>query len=216
MLNLGEKSGLDASGKHTVLIETVGVGQDEVEITRAAHTTLVVMTPGQGDEVQASKAGLMECADVFAVNKADRDGADGAVRDLELMVALGKETFAASGKGRGHVVHGKVGPPVTAGADGSSWTPPILRCIATRGEGIQELAARLAEHRHWLEHTEAGRARKHTRLAEEVRESLREALIEAASSDLQAELDAAVLAVEKHAVDPYTATEQLVARFRQR
>ncbi|HEY6462882.1 MAG TPA: methylmalonyl Co-A mutase-associated GTPase MeaB, partial [Polyangiaceae bacterium] len=76
---------LDAAGFDVVLVETVGVGQDELEVTRTAHTTLVVMAPGLGDEVQAIKAGILECADVFAVNKADRDGADVTVRDLELM-----------------------------------------------------------------------------------------------------------------------------------
>src|SRR5580658_6110479 len=98
---------LDAYGADVVLVETVGVGQDELEITRTAHTTLVVTAPGMGDEVQAFKAGLLECADVFAVNKADRDGADGTVRDLELMIALGSEAMVAVGKHKGHVVHGK-------------------------------------------------------------------------------------------------------------
>ena len=74
-----------------ILVETVGVGQDELEITHTAHTTLVVMAPGMGDEVQAIKAGILECADVFAVNKADREGADSTVRDLELMISLGNE-----------------------------------------------------------------------------------------------------------------------------
>ncbi|MDI1433819.1 hypothetical protein QHF89_30250 [Polyangium sorediatum] len=80
---------LDAWGADVILVETVGVGQDELEITRTADTTLVVMAPGLGDDVQAIKAGLLECADVFAVNQADREGADAAVRDLELMTALG-------------------------------------------------------------------------------------------------------------------------------
>jgi LAO/AO transport system kinase len=97
---------LDAFGCDVVIVETVGVGQDELEITRTAHSTLVVMAPGMGDEVQAIKAGILETADVFAVNKADRDGADSTMRDLELMIALGTETMVASGKSRAHVVHG--------------------------------------------------------------------------------------------------------------
>src|SRR5579859_3852867 len=96
---------LDAYGSEVVLVETVGVGQDELEITRTAHTTLVVVAPGMGDEVQAIKAGIFECADVFAVNKADREGADSAVRDLELMIALGKDTLLALSKSRGHKTH---------------------------------------------------------------------------------------------------------------
>jgi len=206
---------LDAFGSDVVLVETVGVGQDELEITRTAHTTLVVMAPGLGDEVQAIKAGLMEVADVFAVNKADKDGADATVRDLELMIALGTDSMIAVGKQRGHTVHGR-----TAGLGSSSetnderWTPPIQKCISTRNEGVVELAALLAKHRAWVENTEAGRARKHERLGDELRESLREALIEAATNSLATELEEAVAAVERHEVDPYTATERLIERFR--
>src|SRR5215472_9519245 len=96
---------LDAAGFDVVLVETVGVGQDELEITRTAHSTLVVMAPGMGDDVQAIKAGLLECADVFAVNKADREGADATVRDLQLMIALGNESIRALSKSRGHKTH---------------------------------------------------------------------------------------------------------------
>jgi LAO/AO transport system kinase len=221
---------LDAYGSQVILIETVGVGQDEIEITRTASTTLVVMAPGLGDDVQASKAGILECADVFAVNKADRDGADSTVRDLELMIALGTETMTAASKSRGHVVHsdGRFGATATAGQPGGGaapvstgdappperWTPPILKCVATRGEGIAELVKGLAAHRRWVEETEAGRARRRLRLAEEVREGLREALIEAAVSALGEQIDEAVRAVGAREVDPYLATERLIAQFR--
>src|SRR3984957_13001246 len=141
---------LDAYGADVVLVETVGVGQDELEITRMAHTTLVVVAPGMGDEVQAIKAGILECADVFAVNKADREGADAAVRDLELMIALGRETMGTASKLRGHGAHGHHlhgaglaggvsdagGEAPSASGEAARWTPPIVRCIATRGEGI--------------------------------------------------------------------------------
>jgi len=198
-----------------VLVETVGVGQDELEVTRTAHTTLVVTSPGLGDEVQAIKAGLMEVADVFAVNKADKDGADGTVRDLELMIALGSDSIIALGKQRGHTVHGKAaGLGNSSEAKDERWTPPIQKCVSTRNEGVAELAALLAKHRAWVENTEAGRARKHLRLGEELRDSLREALIEAATSALAHELDEAVAAVERHEMDPYTATERLIERFR--
>jgi LAO/AO transport system kinase len=115
---------LDAFGSDVILVETVGVGQDEIEITRTAHTTLVLMAPGLGDDVQAIKAGLMECADVFAVNKADRDGADATVRDLQLMIALGSETMVASGKQRGHVVHADTDALPSQGAHSATWTSP--------------------------------------------------------------------------------------------
>ena len=211
---------LDAYGCDVILVETVGVGQDELEVTRTAHTTLVVMAPGMGDEVQASKAGILECADVFAVNKADRDGADGTVRDLELMIALGSETMVASAsKGRGHVVHGRAVAPSGApagDAPAEHWTPPILRCIATRGEGIAELALALDRHRAWVEGSVAGRARRKDRLAEEVRDGLREALIEAATIALGPQIELAVRAVDAKEIDPYTATEQLIDAFRRK
>ncbi len=217
---------LDAAGYGVVLVETVGVGQDELEITRTAHTTLVVMAPGMGDEVQAIKAGILECADVFAVNKADRDGADATVRDLELMIALGNETMRALSKSRGHATHtaadGHVKPVDVGASSGATgtlaerWTPPIVKCVATRGDGMAELVTALDGHRAWVEGTESGRARREMRLGEEVRESLREALIDAAVHDLGHRIDEAAHAVDARTVDPYTATEELVAAFRSR
>lgn len=208
---------LDAARFDVVLVETVGVGQDELEVTRTAHSTLVVSAPGLGDEVQAIKAGLLETADVFAVNKADRDGADGTMRDLELMIALGSEAMVAAGKNRAHVVHG--GTKVDALPDAPSghatiWTPPILKCVATRNEGVAEVLAGLERHRAWIEDTDSGRARRKLRLREEVRESLRESLIDAATTSLAGALDEAADAVDARKVDPYTATEDLLRRFR--
>ena len=180
---------LDAAGFDVVVVETVGVGQDELAITHTAGSTLVVMAPGMGDEVQANKAGLLECADVFAVNKADREGADATVRDLELMLALG--TSSAGG-----------------------WVPPILKSVALRGDGVDEVAAALDRHHAWVRGTEAGAAQRRQRLAAEVRDALGEALVEAATASLAPSIDAAVKDVETRAIDPYTATERLIASFR--
>jgi len=209
---------LDAFGCDVVLVETVGVGQDELEITRTAHTTVVVMAPGMGDEVQAIKAGIMECADVFVVNKADRDGADGTVRDIELMIALGSEVMIASGKTRGHSVHSKVAlvGALDAPALSEEWTPPIVRCISTRGEGVEQLVKAAEQHKEWLQGTESGRAQRRQRLSQELREGLREALIHEAERSIGAELDLAVREVEAKEVDPYTATERLIEAFRKR
>jgi LAO/AO transport system kinase len=215
---------LDAAGHDVVLIETVGVGQDELEVTHTAHSTLVVMAPGLGDEVQASKAGILECADVFAVNKADREGADSTVRDLELMISLGNDSILALSKMRGHATHGVADGFVGAGASpgGSTndstapWTPPIVKCVATRGDGVEDVVLALERHRAWLEGTDGGRARRRDRLAEQLREGLREALIEAAVHDLGGSIDDAVRTVEAREVDPYTATERLVEAFRGR
>jgi LAO/AO transport system kinase len=212
---------LDASSHDVVIVETVGVGQDELEITRTAHSTLVVMAPGMGDEVQAIKAGILECADAFAVNKADREGADSTVRDLELMIALGNETIRALSKTRGHATHGAADGHVVVDTQGSAsalerWTPPIVKCVATKGDGIDGLVTALDRHRVWLEGTEAGKARRRERLAEEVRDALREALIDAATHHLGSSLDEAARAVEERATDPYTAIERLVEAFRRR
>ncbi len=210
---------LDAAGYGVIIVETVGVGQDELEITRTACSTLVVMAPGMGDEVQAIKAGLMESADAFAVNKADREGADATVRDLELMIALGNETIRGLSGMRGHATHtaadAHVGPGA-AGAAGDRWTPPIVKCVATRGEGIADVVASLARHRAWVEGTEAGQARRRARLGEEVRDALREALIDVAVADLGDRIDAAVRDVDARTVDPYTAIDHLVSAFRTR
>jgi LAO/AO transport system kinase len=195
---------LDAAGYGIVIVETVGVGQDELEITLTAHSTLVVMAPGMGDEVQAIKAGLLECADVFVVNKADRDGAEATVRDLELMISLGNRGLgglpqplgqAAHGSGHGFVQDAMTEP--VAGAPSESWTPPITKCVAATGDGVPDVVSSLD-------------------LAEQVRESLRDSLIEAAVHDLGPELDEATLAVDAGSIDPYTAVERLVAAFRAR
>jgi LAO/AO transport system kinase len=210
---------LDASAHDVVLVETVGVGQDELEVTRTAHSTLVVMAPGMGDEVQAIKAGILEIADAFAVNKADREGADATVRDLELMIALGNETVRALSRTRGHATHGAgeghVRPPSTGSpTGGEGWTPPIVKCVATNGQGVDAVVSALDGHRLWVEGSAAGKARRRERLAEEVRDALREALIDAATHDLGSSLEEAALAVEERATDPYTATERLVEAFR--
>jgi LAO/AO transport system kinase len=171
-----------------------------------------------GDEVQAIKAGILECADVFGVNKADRDGADSAVRDLELMIALGSEARSPGGR-RIHGVHGNPAAILSgdqASAPSEQWTPPIVRCVATRAEGVLGLASALERHKAWLEGTETGRARRRERLAEEVREGLREALVEAAVQELGPTIEEAVRRVDAREIDPYTATEDLVAAFRGR
>lgn len=205
---------LDAWGADVVLVETVGVGQDELEITRMADTTLVVMAPGLGDDVQAIKAGILECADVFAVNKADREGADATVRDLELMIALGGEVTRSGAHSRGH--HAgvlDVAKQEVKHAAGR-WIPLIEKTVATRGDGIAALLAKLEEHRAWLSGSAEGMARKLERLHQAMYVELRETLVEAAVLSLGAELEASVQSVAKRQVDPYTAAEFLVSQFR--
>lgn len=202
---------LDAWGADVIIVETVGVGQDELEITRMAHTTLVVMAPGLGDEVQAIKAGILECADVFAVNKADREGADSTVRDLELMIALGGEVTRAGAHTRSHRL--AQNPEVVHEA--GVWVPLIGRTVSTRNQGVRELLDMLQRHRAWLEGTDRGAARREARLRESLHAHLRDALIDEALRVLGGDIEHATADVARRETDPYTAAERLVAAFRQ-
>ena len=206
---------LDAWGADVVLVETVGVGQDELEIVKTAHSVLVVMAPGMGDDVQAIKAGILECADVFAVNKADRDGADATMRDLELMIALGGEVTSAGAHSRGHAAGALDLAQQRVAHRASAWVPRIVRCVAVRNEGIDDLVAKIDEHRAW-QATPAGQERWAQKQREQLHGSLREALVDAATQELGAAIDEAAARVARREVDPYTASEQLVAAFRAR
>lgn len=211
----------DAWKADVVLVETVGVGQDELEVTRTVDSTLVVTAPGMGDEVQAIKAGILECADVFAVNKADREGADITVRDLELMVALGEAQRRAPAT-HGHHGHlgagGKCGAvaKVTSGVKEGAWVPPIVSCVATQAQGIDALVAALELHHEWLTTTESGQARRLRRLSEAMRNQLRNTLIAQADAEMRGAIDRAVERVATREIDPYTAAEQLVDQFKAR
>lgn len=204
---------LDAWGAAVVLLETVGVGQDELDVTRAAHSTVVVMAPGLGDDIQAIKAGIVECADVFAVNKADYPSADVAVRDLENMLALASLSLSAIAPTSGH--HGasnllKRGHDVST----TDWTVPVIKTIATRNEGVDALLDKLDEHFRWLTQTDAGRQRNAQRQRDQLSHYLRDTLTEAAVSTLGAQVDEMARRVEDREIDPYTACEQLIEAFR--
>src|SRR5512138_1313132 len=125
---------MDAMGKDVILVETVGVGQDEIEIASLAHTVVVVAVPGMGDEVQAIKAGVLEIADVFAVNKADREGSDRTARDLQMMLDL-RRTTATRG-----LSHDSLHRMTRTGSEDPHeagwWEPPIVKTVATRDQGI--------------------------------------------------------------------------------
>ena len=201
---------LEAWGAGVVLLETVGVGQDEIDVTLVADSTVVVVAPGQGDDIQAIKAGILECADVFVVNKADRPGAESAVTDLENMLALGALSFAAQGATVTHATS-RFQPP--AGAVGEGWTPPIVPTVATRAEGVPELVRCLGEHRAWLQ-TEPGRARRRARAEGLLRAWLRDEIAEAVSGQLSGAISSATESVLARELDPHTAVERLVADFR--
>jgi GTPase len=175
---------LDAAGKPWILLETVGVGQVEVEVAESADTTVVVVTPGWGDGVQAAKAGLLEIADVFVVNKADRAGTDEAVRDLVQMLELSGER---------------------------DWTPPVVETVAIDGRGIDALASAIAEHRAHLSADGRLARRRVAHLRDEIRAIVVARLAARAGERcLGAVFDALVEAVAARDLDPYTAANRLL------
>jgi LAO/AO transport system kinase len=181
---------LDAAGCDVVLVETVGVGQSELEIASLADTTLVLVAPGMGDGIQAAKAGILEVADVFVVNKSDRDGADQTVHDLRYMLSLG---------GR----HSEAG----------EWRPPIVKTVASRDRenGIDEVLEGIGKHRAWLESTGEGQRRRSERAAREVEAialaSLRERMGDVRGSAALGTLAEQVVAGES---DPFRAATLLL------
>ena len=177
---------LEGAGCDVVLVDTVGVGQGEVEVASLADTTLVLLAPGMGDAIQAVKAGILEIADVFVVNKADRDGADATVRDIQGMIALGER-----------------GP--------EAWRPRVVRAVATRGEGVDDVVTAIEKHRGWLvEHGEL-RRRREARAAAEV-EAIALGTLRARMGSLRAGTPLATLAarVADGAMDPYAAAADLL------
>lgn len=195
---------LDAFGSDVVLVETVGVGQDELDIAGLAHTTVVVTAPGFGDGIQAVKAGILEIADVFVVNKADKPGAEATVADLEQMIALGKETAHILG-------HGHVTMPVAsqANSDEEGWTPPVIQTSATQGGGIKELLDACERHRRYVHDTDQGRAQQALRLEKECLAIFRETVLAQAERKLGSALGQELERVRTLQQDPYTTAERL-------
>jgi LAO/AO transport system kinase len=184
---------LDAAGCDVVLVETVGVGQSEVEIASAADTTVVLLAPGMGDAIQAAKAGILEIGDIYVVNKADRDGADATAREIGHMLGLGERRAPGD------------------------WRPPIVKTVAARGEGIGEVVEALEKHRAWLAETGNLAARRRTRIAAEI-EALALGALRARfgsgpvrGKDAPSRLTALADEVMSGALDPFTAADRLIA-----
>jgi LAO/AO transport system kinase len=177
---------LDAAGYAKIIIETVGVGQDEVEVVKAADVSVVVLVPGMGDDIQAIKAGIMEIGDIFVINKADRDGVLSTERELEALLSLATRD------------------------DG--WHPPIVKTVATEAKGIEELAAAIAGYRDFHLRTESGEGRRRAIARWRILELLRERLVsQALASDSASEkLDHLVGEVASRRRDPYSAVEELI------
>jgi len=206
---------MDAMGKEVVLVETVGVGQDEIEVAELAHTVVVVAVPGMGDDVQAIKAGVLEIADVFAVNKSDREGADRTVRDLQVMLELRRSTAT-----RPSLEHDESHQLRQTGAwdphDPGFWEPPVVKTVATRGEGVAELAGAVDSHRTHLEATGQRALREVARARAAFVTLLRDRLLEGALERLAAEegqLDEIAARIASRSADPYALAEELAARL---
>jgi LAO/AO transport system kinase len=230
---------LDAFGKDRIVVETVGAGQNEVDVVRTADTVAVLVQPGSGDDVQMLKAGILEIGDVFAVNKADLDGADRTVAELEEMVHA-REGSTGTGPGpavdAGH--HGAAGSrgadldvlgdgraDAEAGGDAGdgdtgpepdSWTPPVVRTVATTGEGVAALLDALDDHRAHLERTDALAARTRERHAEELRRLLRADVRDLVDDALERRggVDALAERVARRESDPYSLADEVLAPIR--
>jgi len=180
---------LDAAGKDIVLIETVGVGQDEIDIVRLADVTVVILVPGMGDDVQTIKAGIMEIADIFVINKSDREGADRVEREIRSMQSLAIRS--------------------------DKWTPPIVKTVAMDGRGIPELAAAIVNYEQFLEQKDLLLKKKISSWRERLIEMLRDGLLERLLSERLPEEEIARLAAEiaEHKRDPYSLVEEIVVSF---
>lgn len=217
---------LDAGGFDRILIETVGVGQAEIDIASAAHTTIVVEAPGLGDEVQAIKAGILEIADLFAVNKADREGVDHTVMALQMMQGLAAPQAAQSfGQAAGHhrepagasrSSHPTAPAEPGAQADGS-WLPPITKTVAIRGEGVDALRDWIERHASYLRETGQLSRREVAHATKALKTILADRLMAALLATQVEGTDAATLvarlaaAIARREIDPYTAADQVLA-----
>ncbi len=178
---------LDASGRDLIMIETVGVGQDEVDIVRLADVTILILVPGMGDDVQTIKAGIMEIADIFVINKSDRDGADHVEREIRTLQSLAMRH------------------------DG--WTPPIIKTVASQGIGIDELAAAISDYQAYLQKENLALHKSVENWQERLVEMLRDALLEKARAQLgDANLARLAAEVAEHKRDPYTLVEEIAAK----
>jgi LAO/AO transport system kinase len=180
---------LDAAGRDLVMIETVGVGQDEIDIVRLADVTLVILVPGMGDDVQSIKAGIMEIADIFVINKADREGADRVEKEIRAMQSLASR-------------HG-------------DWIPPIVKTVASSGQGIAEVAAAIESYEAYLDKSDVGRKRRVENWRNRLVAMLRDEVLARVTREHMDEESATRYAAEvaDHKRDPYSLVDEIVAKL---
>ncbi|MGB2606717.1 MAG: methylmalonyl Co-A mutase-associated GTPase MeaB [Candidatus Sulfotelmatobacter sp.] len=176
---------LDAAGRDLIMIETVGVGQDEVDIVRLADITILILVPGMGDDVQTIKAGIMEIADIFVINKSDRDGAEHVEREIRTLQSLATRS------------------------DG--WTPPIVKAVASQGIGVEEVAAAVSDYQSYLLKENLALRKRVENWQERLIEMLRDALLEKARVHMQdGSIARYAVEIAEHKRDPYTLVEEIV------
>jgi LAO/AO transport system kinase len=178
---------LDASGRDLVLIETVGVGQDEVDIVRLADITIVILVPGMGDDVQTIKAGIMEIADIFVINKSDREGAERVEREIRALQSLALRS--------------------------DNWTPPIVKTVASQGTGIEEMAAAISSYEEYLRRENLAAKRNIENWQQRLIEMLRDSLLENVQQYLHEDLPRYATEIAEHKRDPYTLVEEIVGKL---
>ena len=179
---------LDASGRDLIMIETVGVGQDEVDIVRLADITVVILVPGMGDNVQSIKAGIMEIADVFVINKSDREGAERVEREIRALQSLAVRS--------------------------DNWTPPIVKTVASEGTGIKDLAAAIAEYETYLQKENLVLRHNIDNWRERLIEMLRDALLDKAHEHMgDGSITRFAAEVAEHKRDPYALVEEIVGKL---
>ena len=206
---------MDAMGRDVILVETVGVGQDEIDIAQMAHTTLVVVVPGMGDDIQAIKAGILEVADVFVVNKADLDGADRTVRELRSMLEL---RHAIKAPPADHDAHHRMvlakahGTHLPDEAPEDEWEPPILKVVAARDQGVDALVEQIDKHLAFLDATGQRAQREAARAQMQFVAILRDRLLHGALSRLERErgrLEEVAGRIARREADPYALADEL-------
>jgi len=178
---------LDAAGFDTIIVETVGVGQAEVDIVKTADTCMVVLVPGMGDSVQSMKAGILEIADIFAINKADHKGVDALQKDLRVLLSLVKYTR-------------------------EEWRPPILKTIATSGEGVAEVFEKIGKHSKWLADSKHGEKRKLRLIEELILKTASELFYEKIFDNQMEQVKSLALDCLAQKQDPYSAVEELMKK----
>jgi LAO/AO transport system kinase len=182
---------LDAMGKDYILVETVGAGQDEIDIVRSAHTTLIVLVPGMGDDVQALKAGILEIGDIFVINKADREGADRTVSDIRLMIEMDERRY------------------------GDGWKPPVLTAQAASGKGIKEILDEVERHRTHLTSSKERQSRqRYEKIRNDLTDMIKNKIVREVLDDIidSAEFEEALQSIMKGKIDPYTACDSIVVK----